>query len=64
MTVLNSSPIIAFVATTAPSRAKTFYTKTLGLKLVSEDDFALIFDAARGIVCSLQTSDHACDLLA
>jgi catechol 2,3-dioxygenase-like lactoylglutathione lyase family enzyme len=44
--VLTSSPIIAFVATTAPSRAKAFYTKTLGLKLVSEDDFALVFDAA------------------
>ena len=34
------------MATTEPSRAKTFYTKTLGLKLVSEDDFALVFDAA------------------
>ena len=44
-TVLKSSPIIAFVATTAPSRAKAFYSKTLGLKLVSEDDFALVFDA-------------------
>ncbi len=45
MSLLTSSPIIAFVATTAPSRAKAFYTKTLGLKLVSEDDFALVFDA-------------------
>ncbi len=43
--MLTSSPIIAFVATTAPNRAKAFYTKTLGLKLVSEDDFALVFDA-------------------
>jgi catechol 2,3-dioxygenase-like lactoylglutathione lyase family enzyme len=43
--MLTTSPIIAFVATTAPSRAKSFYTKTLGLKLVSEDDFALVFDA-------------------
>jgi catechol 2,3-dioxygenase-like lactoylglutathione lyase family enzyme len=43
--MLTSSPIIAFVATTAPRRAKAFYTKTLGLKLVSEDDFAIVFDA-------------------
>jgi catechol 2,3-dioxygenase-like lactoylglutathione lyase family enzyme len=43
--MLKLAPIIAFVATTAPSRAKTFYSKTLGLKLVSEDDFAIVFDA-------------------
>jgi catechol 2,3-dioxygenase-like lactoylglutathione lyase family enzyme len=44
-TMLKSRPIIAFVATTTPSRAKAFYSKTLGLKLVSQDDFALVFDA-------------------
>src|SRR5437588_12783300 len=44
-TMLKSRPIIAFVATTTPSRAKAFYSKALGLKLVSEDDFALVFDA-------------------
>jgi catechol 2,3-dioxygenase-like lactoylglutathione lyase family enzyme len=43
--MLKLAPIIAFVATTNPSRAKTFYAKTLGLKLVSEDDFAIVFDA-------------------
>jgi catechol 2,3-dioxygenase-like lactoylglutathione lyase family enzyme len=44
--MLNKHPIIAFVATTEPGRAKTFYAKTLGLRLVSEDAFALVFDAA------------------
>lgn len=43
--MLTSSPIIAFVATTDPARAKSFYANTLGLKLVSEDGFALAFDA-------------------
>ena len=43
--MLKSQPIIAFVATTQPERAKKFYTKTLGLKLVSEDGFALALDA-------------------
>jgi catechol 2,3-dioxygenase-like lactoylglutathione lyase family enzyme len=43
--VLKSRPIIAFVATKTPSRAKAFYAKTLGLKLISEDDFAIVFDA-------------------
>jgi catechol 2,3-dioxygenase-like lactoylglutathione lyase family enzyme len=43
--MLKTRPIITFVATTAPARAKNFYAKTLGLRLVSEDTFALVFDA-------------------
>ena len=43
--MLKSRPIVAFVATTDPKRAKPFYAKTLGLRLVSEDGFALAFDA-------------------
>jgi predicted enzyme related to lactoylglutathione lyase len=43
--MLKSRPIVAFVATTDPTRAKPFYAKTLGLRLVSEDGFALTFDA-------------------
>ncbi|HEY7171861.1 MAG TPA: VOC family protein [Vicinamibacterales bacterium] len=43
--MLKSRPIVAFVATTDPKRAKIFYAKTLGLRLVSEDGFALAFDA-------------------
>jgi predicted enzyme related to lactoylglutathione lyase len=43
--MLKSRPIVAFVATTDPKRAKAFYARTLGLRLVSEDGFALAFDA-------------------
>ncbi len=43
--MLKSRPIVAFVATTDPERAKTFYAKTLGLRLISEDGFALAFNA-------------------
>lgn len=43
--MLKSQPIIAFVATMKPERARKFYANTLGLKLVSEDGFALAFDA-------------------
>ena len=43
--MLNTSHIIAFVATQNPARAKDFYEKTLGLKLVSDDPFAIVFDA-------------------
>jgi catechol 2,3-dioxygenase-like lactoylglutathione lyase family enzyme len=44
--MLKAQPIIAFVATTDPRRAKAFYAKTLGLRFVSEDPFAVVFDAA------------------
>jgi catechol 2,3-dioxygenase-like lactoylglutathione lyase family enzyme len=44
--ILGSQELVAFVATQDPSRAKEFYRDTLGLPLVSEDEFALVFDAA------------------
>jgi catechol 2,3-dioxygenase-like lactoylglutathione lyase family enzyme len=44
--MLGSQELMAFVATRDPSRAKEFYRDTLGLPLVSEDEFALVFDAA------------------
>ena len=44
--MLTSRPLIAFVATTDPERAKAFYAGTLGLRLPGEDPFALVFDAA------------------
>lgn len=43
--MLASSPIIAFVVTSDPSRAKAFYRDVLGLVLISEDEFAVVFDA-------------------
>lgn len=44
--VLGSQKLMAFVATRDPGQAKVFYRDTLGLKLLSEDHFALVFDAA------------------
>jgi catechol 2,3-dioxygenase-like lactoylglutathione lyase family enzyme len=43
--MLKTSPIVAFVATTNPARAKKFYKDTLGLRFVSGGEFALVFDA-------------------
>jgi catechol 2,3-dioxygenase-like lactoylglutathione lyase family enzyme len=48
--ILRSKKLVAFVATREPSRAKEFYGDTLGLRLVSEDEFALVFDAAGTIL--------------
>jgi catechol 2,3-dioxygenase-like lactoylglutathione lyase family enzyme len=40
-----SSKLIAFAATKDMSAAKAFYAGVLGLPLVREDSFALVFDA-------------------
>ena len=43
--MLGACNVIAFVATKQPERAKLFYSKTLGLRLVADTPFALVFDA-------------------
>ena len=43
--VLATSALIAFVATAAPERAKAFYRDVLGLRLRSDEEYALVFDA-------------------
>ena len=35
---------MAFAATANPAKAKAFYAGTLGLRLVADDGFALVFD--------------------
>lgn len=37
--------MVAFVPTRDPEKARRFYGQTLGLELVSEDPFALVFSA-------------------
>jgi catechol 2,3-dioxygenase-like lactoylglutathione lyase family enzyme len=44
--MLNSHDIIAFVATVRPDDAKAFYGEILGLRLVEDSPFALVFDGA------------------
>jgi catechol 2,3-dioxygenase-like lactoylglutathione lyase family enzyme len=43
--VLGTEKVVAFVGIRDPERAKAFYGDVLGLPLVSEDPFALVFDA-------------------
>jgi len=43
--MLGSCSAIAFTLTTDPARAKTFYTNTLGLEFLTQDDYALVFNA-------------------
>ena len=43
--MLASEKIIGFVPISDAARAKSFYADKLGLKFVSEDSFAVVFDA-------------------
>lgn len=43
--MLATEKIIGFVPITDAARAKSFYAEKLGLKFVSEDSFAVAFDA-------------------
>jgi catechol 2,3-dioxygenase-like lactoylglutathione lyase family enzyme len=43
--MLGSARLDAFVAATDVAAARTFYAETLGLRLVADDEFALVFDA-------------------
>jgi catechol 2,3-dioxygenase-like lactoylglutathione lyase family enzyme len=43
--MLESSDVIAFVATSDVDRARHFYETTLGLRLVDENQYACVFDA-------------------
>ena len=43
--MLGQEKLVAFVATAQPERAKTFYGEVLGLRLLTDDPFAIVFDA-------------------
>ena len=43
--MLTSFELCSFVATTDASRAREFYEKTLGLNFISDEPYALVFDA-------------------
>jgi|SRR6185369_1579682 len=45
--------IAAFVATANAERSRTFYENTLGLKLVADEEYAIVFDA-NGITLRIQ----------
>lgn len=51
--MLDQSRVITFVATSTPDSARAFYQQTLGLKVVSEDGFAIVFDA-NGVMLRVQ----------
>ena len=42
--MLTNATLTAFVASADPARSRSFYRDTLGLHLVSDDQFAVVFD--------------------
>ena len=46
--ILGSKKIVAFAATASPAKARRFYRDRLGLRLIEENPFALVFDGFRG----------------
>ncbi|MFZ0731684.1 MAG: VOC family protein [Candidatus Sulfotelmatobacter sp.] len=44
--MLNTQKLVAFIPTTDAARARSFYSEVLGLRVVSEDPFALVLDAS------------------
>lgn len=51
--MLDQSSVVAFVATSKPESAKSFYEQVLGLRLVTDDAFAIVFDA-NGVMLRVQ----------
>ena len=46
--MLGASPVVAFVATQDPDRARHFYSEIVGLTIVSDDPFALVYAVGAG----------------
>lgn len=55
--MLNSASLVAFVATANPASARRFYEDVLGLRLVSDEPFALVFDV-NGTMLRIQKVDR------
>ena len=55
--MLANARLVAFGATTDAERARAFYEGVLGLQLVSEDDFAIVYDV-NGVPLRLQKVTH------
>jgi len=54
--MLKSQTLVAFLATRDEARARTFYEQVLGLSLVSNDPYAMVFDA-NGTTLRIQKVD-------
>jgi catechol 2,3-dioxygenase-like lactoylglutathione lyase family enzyme len=56
--MLNTSRLVAFVATSDPDRARHFYEETLKLRLISDDAFAIVLDANGTMLRVQKVQEH------
>jgi catechol 2,3-dioxygenase-like lactoylglutathione lyase family enzyme len=57
--MLNTAKLIGFAATTNPASAKKFYKDILGLSLVEDNPFALVFDANGTMLRVQKVQNHS-----
>jgi catechol 2,3-dioxygenase-like lactoylglutathione lyase family enzyme len=55
--MLTHSPLIVFIPTKDATRARRFYEKTLGLRFISDDSFAVVMDANGTMVRIVRVED-------
>ncbi len=53
---LRQSDLVAFLATADSGRARRFYESVVGLRLIADDPFAVVFDA-NGVMVRIQKVD-------
>lgn len=57
--MLGTMDIIGFIPTTDAAKARTFYEKVLGLPFVSDDEFALVFNANGNMIRVVKAQQFA-----
>jgi catechol 2,3-dioxygenase-like lactoylglutathione lyase family enzyme len=56
--MLGANKIVAFVAVTDYEKARAFYEKTLGLKFISQDNFALVMEGDGTRIRMAKVANH------
>jgi catechol 2,3-dioxygenase-like lactoylglutathione lyase family enzyme len=55
--MLSRCDLIGFIPTKDPTKARTFYEQTLGLRFLSDDTFALVMEAKGNMIRIVQVKD-------
>ena len=57
--MLNDSKVVGFVATSKPEISKHFYQETLGLTLIEESPYAIVFESSNTVI-RIQKTEQVC----
>ncbi|MFT3899248.1 MAG: VOC family protein [Gordonia sp. (in: high G+C Gram-positive bacteria)] len=56
--MLGDNELIAFTATTGPERSLAFYRDVVGLRLIADEEFAIVFDAHGTMLRIQKAAEH------